>query len=251
VLDTAAYFKRLNYQGSGLPTLETLRALHSTHMLAVPFENLDISLGRPIRLDEAALYAKIVAGHRGGFCYELNGLFLALLRALGFEVTLLSARVYDHGQLGPEFDHLALRVQLDTPWLADVGFGDSFIEPLRLEAGAEQSDAAGAFRLQHDMDGAWRLQARNAQGSWDDTYAFASQPRQMADFQEMCLYQQTSPDWHFTQHRICSRATPAGRITIIDQRLIVTTHGERIEANLATEAEFNVALRQHFEIDLV
>jgi N-hydroxyarylamine O-acetyltransferase len=216
----------------------------------VPFENLDIGLGRPITLDEAALYAKIVSRRRGGFCYELNGLFAALLRSLGFEVTLLSARVYDHGQPGPDFDHLTLQVQLDTPWLADVGFGDLFLEPLRLEAGLEQPDAAGTFRLQPDSDDTWRLQAWNAESNGDDTYVFSSQPRQMADFEEMCLYQQTSPESHFTQHRICSRPTLAGRVTIYDQRLIVTAHGVRTETSLASEADFDAALRQYFDIKI-
>lgn len=250
MLDTSAYLNRLNYAGHRAPTLETLRALHRAHMLAVPFENLDIGLGRPIKLDEPALYSKIVTARRGGFCYELNGLFAALLRSLGFEVTLMSARVYDGRQPGPDFDHLTLRVQLETPWLADVGFGDSFVEPLRLEAGLEQPDVAGIFRLERDPDGTWRLQARNAQGGWDTNYGFSSQPRQMADFQEMCVYQQTSPDSHFTQHRICSLATPAGRVTISDQRLIVTAQGERTETSLADQAEFNAALRQYFAIDL-
>jgi arylamine N-acetyltransferase len=109
-------------------------------MLAVPFENLDISLGRKIICDESRFLHKIVNERRGGFCYEMNGAFAELLRALGFKVTLLSARVSGgDGSEGPEFDHLALRVDLDQPWLADVGFGDSFVEPLLLEPGLEQA----------------------------------------------------------------------------------------------------------------
>src|SRR5262249_13208100 len=138
-MDIKAYFDRIHYRGPLGPTLNTLRDLHRAHLLAVPFENLSISLGQPIILNEAALFEKIVTHRRGGFCYELNGLFAALLRALGFAVTLLSARVASgEGRAVPEFDHLALQVQLDQPWLADVGFGDGFQLPLRLDRRDEQ-----------------------------------------------------------------------------------------------------------------
>src|SRR5689334_17036776 len=109
MLDIPTYLQRIAYRGSLQPTAATLRALHQAHMLAVPFENLDIHLGRPLLLDRPALFEKIVARRRGGFCYELNGLFAALLQALGFDVTMLSARVArTQGGFGPEFDHLTL-----------------------------------------------------------------------------------------------------------------------------------------------
>jgi N-hydroxyarylamine O-acetyltransferase len=111
MFDLPAYLQRLNYTGPLTSSAETLRALHQAHLLAVPFENLDIPLGRPIIPEEAALFRKIVEEGRGGFCYELNGLFAALLRELGFKVTLLSARVARaEGGFGPEFDHLTLLV---------------------------------------------------------------------------------------------------------------------------------------------
>src|SRR5258706_8881452 len=113
-MDITAYLNRIAHRGPIEPTGETLRALHLAHLLAVPFENLDIGLGRPIVLDQAALFDKIVVRRRGGFCYELNGLFAALLRALGFEVTMLSAGVgRAGGGFGPEFDHLTLLVTTD------------------------------------------------------------------------------------------------------------------------------------------
>src|SRR4051794_25362765 len=93
--DAAAYLDRIRHTGSRAPTIEALRALHRAHLHAVPFENLDIHLGRPIRLDPGAFFRKIVGERRGGFCYELNGLFAELLAALGFEVSLLSARAAD------------------------------------------------------------------------------------------------------------------------------------------------------------
>jgi N-hydroxyarylamine O-acetyltransferase len=135
-VDLKAYFERIGYDGPSQPDSETLCALHRTHLFAVPFENLDIHLKRPIILEEDRLYAKIVHQRRGGFCYEHNGLFAAVLRELGFEVTLLEARVgaktWDAGQ---PFDHMALLVDLEERWLADVGFGD--IHPIHISPGSE------------------------------------------------------------------------------------------------------------------
>jgi N-hydroxyarylamine O-acetyltransferase len=144
MLEVNPYLERINYGDSTAATLDTLRAIHHAHWLGVPFENPDIARGRKIVLDQESLIRKIVHERRGSFCYELNGAFAALLRALDFSATLPSARVArDEGGEGPEFDHLCLRVDLDEPWLADVGFGESFLEPLRLQTNVEQADPAG------------------------------------------------------------------------------------------------------------
>ena len=125
------YLARITYDGPRDPTIATLRRLHRAHLLAVPFENLSIHRGERIELDESWILDKIVERRRGGFCYELNGAFSALLRALGFRVDRLAARVYGAGgEPGIPYDHMALRVRLERDWLADVGFGDCFIEPL-------------------------------------------------------------------------------------------------------------------------
>ena len=148
MLNVSAYLDRIAYTGPISPTLDVLRNLHRHHMLSVPFENLDIAQSRKIVCEENAFIQKIVERRRGGFCYELNGAFASLLRAIGFKVTLLSARVpRDDGGQSPEFDHLALRVDLEEPWLADVGFGDSFPEPLQLQPGAEQEQDGWIYRV--------------------------------------------------------------------------------------------------------
>lgn len=137
-LEVSAYLERLDYRGPINVSAETLRALHVAHLLTVPFENLDIHLGRPIVLDEKALFAKIVRQRRGGFCYELNGMFAWLLRQLGFEVETLQAGVaLEGGGVGPDFDHMTLHVRLDEEWLADIGFGDSFLEPILIDEHSE------------------------------------------------------------------------------------------------------------------
>jgi N-hydroxyarylamine O-acetyltransferase len=249
MLDVDATLARVAYDGPREPTTETLRGLHRAFMLRVPFENLDISLGRPIRLEPDALFDKIVRQRRGGFCYELNGLFAELLRALGFRVTRLSARVFGNAGPGPEFDHMALLVQLDERWLADVGFGDSFIEPLRMDEHGEQRQGESTYRLVQAEHGLV-LQARRAAGQWENSYSFTLQPRQMADFAEMCLHQQTSPESHFTQKRICSQATPGGRVSLSDMRLIIRENGLRQERELNSPAEYDRALREIFGVRL-
>lgn len=250
MVDVSSYLGRIAYSGSTVPADETLRALHRAHMVSVPFENLDISLGRKIIAGEDAIVKKVVGRRRGGFCYELNGAFAALLRALGFQVTLLSARVARaNGGEGPEFDHLTLRVDLEQPWLADVGFGESFLEPLRLTAGREQSDPAGTFRLIQGGD-RWNLQKKEPDGNWKAQYSFSLRPRCLEEFAGMCHYHQTSPASSFTQKRICSRATPEGRITLSEMTLILTNKGQRTERELASEKEWLRILDEQFGIRL-
>lgn len=250
MVDVPSYLDRIGHTGPTTPTFDTLRAIHRAHLLTVPFENLDIALGRKIIVDEDAFVRKVVEQHRGGFCYELNGAFAALLRALGFRVTLLSARVArERGGEGPEFDHLTLRVDLEEPWLADVGFGESFLEPLRVELQREQIDPAGTFRLVQLGE---RLQLEKAEPEerWKRQYSFGPQPRRLEEFAGMCHYHQTSPDSHFTQNRICTRATPDGRITLSGMKLIVIQHSQREERMLASEKERSDVLREHFGIKL-
>ena len=274
--DVAAYLDRIGYHGSTAPTAETLRALHQAHLLAVPFENLDIGLGREILLEEAALADKIVRRRRGGFCYELNGLLALLLCALGYRVTLLAARVpTPDGGLGPPFDHLTLLVEgarLRGRWLADVGWGrQAPSEPLRFVLAEEQvRPRDGAAYLLTEAGGWWRLLCRGlgaraltyASGTapvevapgdeavWEEQYRFTLQGYALGDFAGGCRYHQTSPDSVFTRGRICTRLTADGRITLHDARLITTVHGERTEQELAGEAECRAVLREQFGVDL-
>jgi N-hydroxyarylamine O-acetyltransferase len=254
-MDVQAYLHRIRYSVPEVdrPGIDLLRALHRAHLFTVPFENLDIRLKREILCDEARILLKIVNKHRGGFCYELNGAFAALLRALGFQVTLLSARVAkDDGGYGPEFDHLTLRVDLEEPWLADVGFGDCFLDPLRLEFGVEQPQGDRIYRLSSrwaSNDGVIDMEVI-AEGKWKKEYAFTLQPRELSDFAGMCHYHQTSPKSHFTGQRICSMATLEGRITLADEKLIETRGGARHEKLLSGEQEWRTTLRERFGVVL-
>ncbi len=267
-LEPRAYLDRIHFAdgatGAALePSLGLLGSLHESHMLAVPFENLSIHYGQPIVLEEVALFDKIVRRRRGGFCYELNGLFAWLLRSLGFEVSLLSAGVArGDGSYNPDFDHLTLRVHdlEGEDWLADVGFGSSFRRPLRLLPDVEQ-DGADLHRYRLRQEDAsrnasddevacasyWIVQ-RYADGQWKPQYRFTLQPRTLSDFTERCVYQQTSPDSHFTRQRICTLALPRGRVSLSDLRLTTTIEGRREERVLESEEEYRDVLARRFGI---
>lgn len=248
-MNIEAYLERINYHGSLAPTAAILRALQFAHLLSVPFENLSIHAAEPIVLEDEALFTKIVERRRGGFCYEANGLFAALLRSLGFHVQMLSAEVANaEGGFSQPFDHLTLLVSLDERWLVDVGFGDSFREPLRLDETAEQVQGNRAYRILRDGDYFVLLQ-KPAAGEWQPQYRFTLEPHEFAHYAEMCRYHQTSPLSHFTRGRVCTLATESGRITLSEMRFITTSNsGEKQERALTTPEQFAAMLRERFGI---
>ena len=253
-MDTPRYLARIRYFKPIKPDVQTLQGLQFAHMLHVPFENLDIGIKRPIYLSEEALWNKIVIQKRGGFCYELNGLFAVLLKEIGFDVTYLNARVYNReGKLGIEFDHLALLVQIPNQagrWLVDVGFGDSFNEPLSFEEQSEQVQGPRSYRLEQMRDGYITWQ-RNYDGSWECQYFFDLQPRNFpVDYETACLYHQTSPHSSFTRGGIISRATSDGRVSLEDGRLILTKKGQRSEHPIENKDEYHMLLKQYFDVTL-
>ncbi len=243
-----AYLERINYNGPREVNAETLRALQVAHLMTVPFENLSIHAGEPIVLNEDALYTKIVDQRRGGFCYECNGLFAGLLRALGFDVAMLAAGVARAtGGFGPNFDHMALMVTLNERWLVDVGFGESFLEPLLLDTRADQQQGTQSFRLM-EQDDHLVLQRRHDGEDWQAQYHFTLQPYTFPDYEEMCRFHQTSPDSHFTKNLICSRATAGGRITLSDMRFITTSGRHRDQRALSSREEYDRVLSDNFGV---
>ncbi|HXM58740.1 MAG TPA: arylamine N-acetyltransferase [Candidatus Dormibacteraeota bacterium] len=254
MIDVAAYRRRIGHEGPLAPTADVLRALQLVHLYAVPFENLDIHLGRPIVLSMDALERKVVGARRGGFCYELNGTFAELLRALGFGVSLLAAEVArGDGAYGRPFDHLALEVTAagaPVPWLVDVGFGDGFLEPLPLVVARETVQANGTYRI--DEEGGFHVLRRRHEpgGPFLSEYRFTRQRHELAEYVGMCEYHQTSPESHFTQRRVCSLATPDGRITLGQDRLVVTRLGERTEQLVPDDAAYRALLRERFGVEI-
>jgi N-hydroxyarylamine O-acetyltransferase len=253
-MDVQTYLFRIQYFKPIKRDAQTLQELQLAHMRNVPFENLDIGLKRPIHLTEEALWDKIIVHKRGGFCYELNGLFAWLLREIGFDVTYLNARVYNRqGELGIDFDHLALLVTIPNEsgrWLTDVGFGDSFNAPLSFEESGEQVQGLRSYRLEPAPDGYITWQ-RNYDGSWERQYFFDLKPHKFPEeYEPACLYHQTSPQSSFTRGSIISRATPHGRVSLEAGRLILTENGQRREQLIEKEADYQRYLKQYFDVIL-
>ncbi len=243
MFDAGAYLDRIAYSGPTQPTAGTLAALHRAHMLTVPFENLDLHLGRRNVLDPDHVFDKIVRRRRGGWCFELNGLFALLLEHLGYTVTRCAAAVVLSEPPTPDFAHLTLRVDLDEPWIADVGFGDSFTAPLRLDDPGDQIRDGQTYRLERSDGRVTLLQEGTRQ------YAFTLTPRRMPEFQGMCDALQTPPG-HFTDAPICSLLTEDGRVSLAGMRLITTTSAGRVERELADEGERAAVLLETFGVDL-
>ncbi|MFE6228122.1 MULTISPECIES: arylamine N-acetyltransferase [unclassified Streptomyces] len=227
-----------------------LRELHLRHLLTVPFENLSLHLGQDVVLDEEALVDKVTVARRGGFCYELNGAFAALLRALGYRVELLQARVVrPDGRLGIPYDHMALRVETEDGerWLADVGFGDHSHHPLALDERGEQADPSGVFVVREVPGADGDLDVVRDGGP---QYRLEPRPRELADFAAGAWYHRTSPESHFTRGVICSLLTEDGRVSIAGRKLYRTVAGERTERELGTDEELREAYRDLFGIVL-
>ncbi|MGW8992538.1 arylamine N-acetyltransferase family protein [Streptomyces zhihengii] len=248
--ETDAYLDRIGAVRPGRADADALRELQHRHLLTVPFENLSVHLGEEVVLSEDRLVAKFVDAHRGGFCYELNGAFAALLRALGFGVTLHQARVFgEGGRLSMPFDHLTLRVETadgSGPWLADVGFGDHARFPLRLDERADQADPSGVFRVAEAPDHGDVDVLRDGVPE----LRVDIRPRELPEFGAGCWFHRTSPSSHFTRKPVCSRFTADGRITLSGGKLVTTAHGQREERVLADDAEVLDAYREHFGLVL-
>jgi N-hydroxyarylamine O-acetyltransferase len=238
-----SYLSRIGAPTPTAPTLTVLRDLHRRHLETVPFENLSIHLDERIVLTEEALVDKIVRRGRGGFCYELNGLFAALLRAIGFDVGLLAASVLVEGGTvaTPIFDHLALLVRLDERYLVDVGFGTLATYPLRMDWPEAQPDPAGDFLLVDAPRGDVDVLMNGV-----PQYRVETRPRRLSDFERPCWWQETAPDSHFRETPTCSRNTENGRVTIVNDRLLETVAGHRTETLLTTEEEVLTAYEKHF-----
>ena len=248
-MNIKGYLKRINLEEPVGIDLNYLNRLHSSHLYNIPFENLDIHRRKEILLNESSLEEKIISGNRGGYCYELNGMFYLLLKELGFQVKMISARVNDgKGGWGPEFDHLALIVELEDLRLADVGFGDNFIEPLKFEPDIIQKDLNGFYKIEKFDEEYYKLMRSPDGKEFSDEYIFTLKDRKWEDFREMNIYHQTSPDSHFTKNMVCTIAKPDGRITLTNSKQIVTKNGSRQETEIKDEKEFRSKLFEYFSV---
>ena len=250
-MNLESYFERINYTGDTAPTLANLCRIHRAHLMAIPFENLNIHIPRPIILDETLLAEKIIEEQRGGFCFEQNGLFYRVLSALGYEVYRLEANVHRAGDdFGVRMGHMCLLVVIDgVRYLADVGFGASFIHPLMIGTEAIQTQITGQFRITFEGDTGYYYSQGLGESELSLRYRFYLTPHDLSDYEAACHYMQTSPDTHFTQKRVCSQWIDTGRITITEDKLIVTDwDGNRQETPITNEDHFHDLLKEHFGI---
>ncbi len=246
-MSTTEYFNRLGINESTNPDLHLLNTIQHAHLLAVPFENLDIHYGAPILLDIDRFYHKIINKQRGGFCYEINGLLSWLLREIGFETTLISAGIHkENGEFGPMKEHLALMVKCeDQAYLVDAGFGKFSMYPLPIIYDQELIDPLGTYKFEHHSAELIILSSFK-ESKWGPEYIFSTSPRKLIDFEERCHFQQTSPESHFTKKKMITRLTPAGRITLHEDKFIQTVHKERKEMAVTSSNQFDSLLHQYF-----
>jgi N-hydroxyarylamine O-acetyltransferase len=249
-LDLDAYLERISYDGPLAPSAETLRRLHRAQVLSIPFENLDLFLGRSIQLDEAGLMKKLVEERRGGYCYELNGLFLLVLQRLGFAVTPLAARVF-HDETPAQKSHQLTLVEVEGKrWLADVGFGgNGLLDPLPLEPEQAVRQEFDTFRLHSDPKLGYITQFR-VEESWHSLHAFTLEEYYPADYRMMNHYNSTSPTALFTQHIVCTQATSLTRFTLFDDELKARNQDETTVTHLTSKEAYRSALQEVFGIVL-
>ena len=246
--DLAAYLERIDQRVPLRPDYATLATLHLAHASHIPFENLDVLAGRTIRLDLASLQAKLVAGGRGGYCFEHNLLFAAMLRRLGFPVRQLAARVrYRTTRLLPR-THMLLLVEADGgDWLADVGFGgEGLLLPVPFGSEAEVRHFAWTYRLRA-ADGEWLLQSGRA-GGWQDLYSFTLEEQQQVDYEMANHYVSTHPDSRFLHTLTVQLPTPEGRHILIDRDYIVDRGATATQRTLADEGEVRELLETVFKL---
>ncbi|MBB4930906.1 N-hydroxyarylamine O-acetyltransferase [Lipingzhangella halophila] len=251
-LDVPAYLKRIGYSGALAPTLETLRALHRAHAATIPFENLDILLGAGIELDLEHLQDKLVRRGRGGYCYEQNLLFAAVLEHAGFRVCGLAARVRMGSDALRPTSHALLDVGVDgASWIADVGFGgEGLLEPIRLSPGTEARQGGWAYRLDEPgRDGTWVLRSRHPD-DWFDMYSFTREPHYSVDYEVTNHYTATHPRSPFVRRMVVQRTGPDVRRTLVGLELTTTRPGaEPTRRELAPE-EVPDTLSESFGLEL-
>lgn len=247
MLNIDDYLQRIHARKKSEKDLSFLKELQEQHMLTVPFENLDVIHKIPIPLNVESYYQKVIEQKRGGFCYELNGLFHWLLQSLGFRCRLIAGTVKrpDGGWALSE-SHATQIVYLDQPYLVDVGFGDSARIPLPL-SGEEREDVSGKYRVIHVRDSLYDLQKTIEKDEWSTLYRFDMQEKELKDFTEVCHFNQTSPDSHFTQKLIVTLATETGRITLSGNELTETSHGDKRKISI-NDSEVQGVLEKHFGI---
>ena len=250
-MELGAYFDRIGYAGSARPDLPTLHAVHRAHLLAIPYENLDVQLGRPLTPEPSAAYDKIVRRRRGGWCYEMNGLLGWALGEIGFEVTRMAGaalrEVRGDAAIG---NHLVLRVDLPgepDPWIADVGFGDGILDPFPLKP-APLKAAGFDFRLEAMEAGWWRFHNHEFGGA--KSFDFTLPAADPALLSKKCADLQSDPESDFVQNLVCQRWRGGEVLQLLGRAYRQIRPGVRDQRILASADEFMAVLRDDFTLDV-
>jgi N-hydroxyarylamine O-acetyltransferase len=248
--DLEAYLARIEYTGPRDVSVQTLTGLHQAHTSHIPFENVDVVLGRGIDLDPAALQQKLVTGRRGGYCFEHNLLFDSALRALGFAVTDLTARVrFGAAGVRPR-THMLLRVDVaGDPWIADVGFGsDGLVLPVPFTPYLESTQGLRTHRIVPE-GAAWVMQSRRAGGDWVDLYVFSLEAHERIDYDVLNHYTATHPRSIFRSLLLAQFCSLDRRVLLRNRELTVETEGGMTTRRLS-EREVEDELRETFGLHL-
>ena len=241
---------RIEYTGSREPSLDVLIALQHAYLYTVPFENLDIHARVKISLDTQKFYDKIILNHRGGFCYENNALFSFLLDALGYDVSILAAKMTDRNINSPGYSHMVLRVKLDQDYLVDVGNGKSVRDPMPIPGEVVSRSEGIRYKVGQYSDNEYALFYRTDETDWLPRFVFSTDHRHLEEFSEMCHYHQTSPASIFTQQRLVTLATPKGRITMTDDTLTITEDDNEVTQPVESKAQMEEILKKYFKINV-
>jgi N-hydroxyarylamine O-acetyltransferase len=247
------YLQRLNHLQQPAVSAETLVALHRAHVLLVPFENLDVIAGQPIILDQERFYRKIVENRRGGICYELNGLFKQLLDVVGFESYFISCNVYvpPTDKFGADYGHVAIIAAVNgEQYLVDVGFGDAFIEPLKLVYNRPQYQYGSYYRFSLQEKEEVLLEKSDDGVAYRKMFKFTLRPCALHQFAAMCRFHQESPLAPFNKKQLCTRPMPEGRITLTSNSLTISSSEKKEEAAVESSEVFDVLLARYFGISL-
>ena len=248
-MNLAAYLDRIGHSGPTRPDLATLKALHRAHLLVIPYENLDVQMGRPLTTDPAAAFDKLVTRRRGGWCYEMNGLLGWALGEVGFDVTRIAGGVM-RGLRGDWAigTHLVLKVMVEgQPWIADVGFGDGPLDPYPLSPAA--FEAAGyAYRLERLEDGFWRL--HNQPAGMPPYFDFQDQAAEEAVLAERCVWLQSAPDSNFVLNAVLQRHRPDCLLSMRGRVLRASTPAGHSDRLIGSAEEYVAVLADEFGVDL-
>jgi N-hydroxyarylamine O-acetyltransferase len=249
-IDLKAYAARIEYCGEWTPTLDTLQALHLAHATHIPFENLDVLRGRPSPLDLESLSAKLIDDKRGGYCFEQNALFAAVLEAIGFRVTRLAARVrLGSTKVGPR-SHMLLAVEIESKkWLADVGFGgDGLLLPLPLNPGLVTHHFDWQYRLVLE-DSVYVLQSQRPEG-WFDLYTFTLEKQERADYEVSHYFTSTHPSSPFVNKLVVQQPGKDARWTLVNRTLTEwKPDGSKVETVLPGDDAILTVLAERFGLE--